>query len=163
MATGKYRFEILLLISLLFYNSCQYLPKIIKVELPKDYHGWCFIIPTNNITKTSVKKNSKYQVNEYGVVYLPTAEIDSSDLILKVFESGVDISDFKRYAATVNQVKSHEDVKTRYKYIKFYIPAKEQRSIPDNDRYWLDNGYEYREQAEKIFDSLLLNDKLSFP
>ncbi len=40
----------LLLINLIILNSCTLFVDRIKVEVPKDYVGWCYVIPVSDTT-----------------------------------------------------------------------------------------------------------------
>lgn len=146
---------IMLLLNMIFLSGCTLVYDTLRVEVPKNYVGWCYIIPlTNTNVKASLVVDGKCQADANGVVLIPANIFDvRKDHIVKVYETGTDISDEMRYAGSVYSTKSTDSVK--YNYIHFYLPSMKERTIPDATQYWRDKGYKYDSIGYKKFDSLL--------
>jgi len=152
----------MLLINMLLLSGCTLIYDTLKVEVPKGFVGWCYVIPlTDNNVKASPVVDGKYQIDENGVVFIPTSVFDvKKTYVLKVYEGDEDISDDKRYAGSVYRTKSTDSVK--YRYIHFYLPSLKERTIPDAAQYWRDKNYEYTSSKYMKFDSLLQAGKIVF-
>lgn len=145
----------------MFLSYCSMFYPTVKVEVPKGYIGWCYVIPVNDTTGIDVELvDGKYRVNDDGIVYVPSSVLNlKADNVVKVYDNGIDISNAMRYAGNVYHVK--EDGK-KYKYIQFYLPSLEERKIADHEQYWRDKRYDYSQPKNKRFDSLLRQHRIIF-
>jgi hypothetical protein len=150
---------VLILMSLLILNSCTLLTDTLKVEVPKGFVGWCYVVPVKDgSVKSSRVVDGKYQIDTNGVVLISTAFFDvRKDHIVKVYEDGIDISSDMRYAGSVHRTKP-----MKYDYIHFFLPSIEERAIPDATQYWRDKMYEYRGEGDKKFVNLLKSGKIVY-
>ena len=119
----------------MFLTHCSLFYPTVKVEVPKDYIGWCYVIPVNDTTGINFEVvDGKYRVNDDGIVYVPVSTLNlKDDNVVKVYDNGVDISNAMRYAGNIYKVT---DDGTKYKYIRFYLPSLEERKIADHEQYW---------------------------
>jgi hypothetical protein len=156
------RRNMLLLINLLILNSCSLFITTLKIEVPSDFVGWCHVIPNNDsLIQSSPIVDGKYQVDTNGVVLIPKSVFDiKKDHIIKVYDSGSDISNDMRYASTIHRVSPADSL--RVDYIHFYLPSKAERKIPNSSDYWREKMDEYLTIRDKLFDSLLKGKKLGF-
>jgi len=155
---AKSRIFCLLILSL---NGCSLIWQTVKIEVPKGYVGWVYVIPAKDTSGLKIQKHSgRYKINREGVAYVPTQNLSiKKDSRVLVYEDNEDISDDMRYAGSVYRVKN--DGKT-YEYIHFYLPSFEERKIADATQYWRDKHWEYSSLEEPRFDSLLQIGKLIF-
>jgi len=158
---NKYLSLISLVTLTMFLTNCSTFNPIVKVEVPKGYIGWCYVIPVDDTLGISFEiNNDKYKISDGGIVYIPAATLKlKEDNVVKVYENGVDISDAMRYAGNVHKVTKEGK---KYNYIKFYLPSLEERAIADYDQYWRDKKYEYNQKENKRFDSLLKSNVIVF-
>ncbi len=152
----------LLLINLIILNSCTLFIDTIKVEVPKDYVGWCYVIPVSDTTtNASSLIDGKYQIDKDGVVLIPASVLNiKKDHVVKVYDADIDISESMRYAGSVYRTKSEDS--SKYEFISFYLPSVNERRIKNGTQYWRDKMYEYNSTGDKKFDSLLKAGKIVF-
>ena len=139
----------------LFFNT-------VAVEIPKDYQGWCFVIPVKDTTgfNFEVSPDGIYKVNKDGVVYVPASLMkQEEDLHVKIYQAGNDITNDVRYfsrAATSNTID-----KRKYSYVQFLVPTDREKKISATDAYWREN-YSKRQEGIEKFDSLLATQCIVF-
>jgi hypothetical protein len=155
-----YKITILLLPIIFLLGSCSLFSDTLKVEVPKGFVGWCYVIPlSSKKVSASPVVDGKYQVDTNGVVLIPAYVFDvRKSHVLKVYEESVDISNDNRYAGSVYRTKSTDSIK--YNYIHFYLPSLKERSIPDGEEYWREKMDKYYQSMK--FDSLLQVRKIVF-
>lgn len=152
---------IFLISATMFLANCSFFNSTVKVEVPKGYIGWCYLIPVKDSTNIVFNINDgKYKVDESGIVYVPASLLNlKEDNIVTVYENGVDISDVMRYVGNVSKVVENGK---KYEFIAFFIPTLEERKIADSKKYWRDKRYEYTKPESIRFDSLLRINKIVF-
>lgn len=150
----------LLCLLTIFCYSCTLFLQTVRVEVPKGYIGWVYVIPIKDTAGLNIKKeDGKFRVNKDGVVYLPAHVLNvKKDSRILVYEEGKDISADMRYAGSVHSVKENGK---KYDYIHFFLPSFEERAIADHTQYWRDNSHKYRSEQYTL-DSLLNTGKVVF-
>lgn len=145
----------------MFLTYCSLFYPTVKVEVPKGYIGWCYVVPINDTAGINFEVvDGKYQINKDGIVYVPASTLNlKRDNVIKVYDNGIDISNAMRYAGNIYKVT--EDG-SKYKYISFYLPSLEERKIADYEQYWRDKQYDYSQPENKRFDSLLRQQGIIF-
>jgi hypothetical protein len=143
------------------FCSCSLFFQTVRIEVPKGYIGWVYVIPVNDTTDLQIRKlNGKYQINNDGIAYVPATALNiKKDSRVLVFESNQDISADVRYAGSVYSVKRESN---KYEYIQFYLPSLKERKIADGTQYWRDKAWEYGGRDKPKFDSLLEAGKIVF-
>ena len=161
MTTIK-KYRLVILLNLILFSGCSVFYESLRVEVPKGFVGWCYVIPVKDKSvEPSPLENGKYLVDSSGVVLIPESEFDvSKSYVLKVYEDDVDISNDTRYAGSVYSSRSTDTIE--YRYIHFFIPSQNERSIPDASEYWRDKHYEYTSSKYMKFDSLISARKIIF-
>lgn len=156
-AKGKFIFFWLLIGS---FCSCSLIFQTIRIEVPKGYVGWVYVIPIKDTSGLDIQKQSgRYKINKDGVVYVPTYDLNiKKDSRVFVYEQSKDISNDKRYAGSVYRVM--EDGK-KYEYIHFYLPSFKERKIANHTLYWRDSSYKYKIKKYRL-DSLLNTGRIVF-
>lgn len=139
---------------LLLLLSCSSSQTPIKIEVPTEYVGWCYIIPVNDTADFIFRRtHGKYQSDSSGVVYIPSLLFNVKlNNIIEVYDNGIDISNAMRYAGSVYKVDAD---KKKYNYASFYLPSTTERSIDDAEEYWRDKRDFYSHPNIKKFDSLV--------
>ena len=90
-----------ILISLLMgFSSSEKIA--LQIEIPENYTGWCYIIPTSNNTDIQIK-NGKYLVNGFGIGYVDTVVFNNSEK-LKVYKNGREITDIGTKFLSMSQI-----------------------------------------------------------
>lgn len=154
--------SMILLISVtMFLANCSFLNPKVKVEVPKGYIGWCYVIPVEDTTNIVFNFNDgKYKVDGSGIVYVPATLLNlKEDNVVSVYDNGVDISEAMRYAGNVSKVVENGK---KYNFIKFFLPTLEERKIAEYKKYWRDKRYEYAQPESIRFDSLLRRNAIFF-
>lgn len=156
-AKGKFIFCCLLIAA---FCSCSLIWQTIRIEVPKGYVGWVYVIPIKDTSGLDIQKQSgRYKINKDGVVYVPTYDLNiKKDSRVFVYEESKDISNDKRYAGSVYSVKGEGK---KYEYIHFYLPSMNERKIANHTQYWRDSSYKYRMKQYRL-DSLLNTGKIVF-
>jgi hypothetical protein len=133
--------------------GCSLFVQTIDIEVPKGYIGWCYIIPVNDTTGNLIKEEGgKYKIDGNGVAYVPANKMKKDeDIMLKVYEEGIDITNQTRYSGKVESSSSLTE--KRYYYLEFFLPTFDERKIDDGKQYWRDKNY--RAEGQLKFDSLL--------
>ena len=143
------------------FGSCSLFVQTVRIEVPKDYIGWVYVIPVKDTSNLQIQKvNGKYQVNKDGITYVPITALNiKRDSRVLVYEGDRDISPDMRYAGSVYHVKNETN---KYEYIQFYLPSLDERKIADGTQYWRDKRWEYGGGHKSKFDSLLDAGKIVF-
>src|SRR5437868_5081223 len=110
----------------LLFDSCSLFYQTIRIEVPKGYIGWVYVIPVKDTSGMQIQKvNYRYQINENGIAYVPATVLDiKKDSRVLVYEGSKDISEDMRYAGRAHAVKNESK---KYEYIQFYLPSFEER------------------------------------
>jgi hypothetical protein len=136
-----------------FFSGCSTIWQTVKVDVPKSYIGWVYVIPVTDTSNLNIQLTARhFQINQYGVVYVPTNRLNlERDFRLLVYENGRNINHDIRYAGNVHAVIDSIE----YNYVQFYLPSFLERKIPDADQYWRDKHWQYNHPDHPRFDSLL--------
>ena len=155
-------FRVVVLLNIILLSGCTVFYDSLRVEVSKGFIGWCYVIPINDKSvEPSPLENGKYLVDSTGIVLIPQSEFDvRKSYVLKVYEDDVDISNDTRYAGSVYSSRSTDTIE--YRYIHFFIPSQNERSIPDASEYWRDKHHEYTSSKYMKFDSLVSVRKINF-
>ena len=137
--------------------NCSLIYQTVRIEVPKDYVGWVFVIPVKDTSGLQINKHSgRYKINQNGIAYVPTQVLNlKNDSRVLVYEENEDISNEMRYTGSVFSVKENNK---KYEYIHFYLPSMNERKIDAASQYWRDKSWEYKSP----FDSLLKVGKIEF-
>jgi len=90
--------------SLIFlFGSCSLFFQTVRIEVPKGYTGWVYVIPVNDTSDLQIQKvDGKFQINNYGIVYIPATALNiKKDSRVLAYEGKKDISADMRYAGSV--------------------------------------------------------------
>ena len=143
------------------FVSCSLIVPTIRIEVPKGYIGWVYVIPVDDTSGLKLEKvNGRYQINDDGIAYVPVTALNiKKDSRVLIYEGSKDISEEMRYAGSVYAVKKEIN---NYEYVQFYLPSSEERKIADGTQYWRDKAWEYKGGDRPMFDSLLEAGKIVF-
>jgi len=147
-----------LVLNILFclYSCSMFFPTT-RIQVPKGYVGWCYIVPCPDSSHLINKELGLYKIDLHGVAYVPISQLDlRNDNVVEVYEGTRNVTDFAKYMGRYDNTLRNK----KYKYISFFMPAKEERII-NNDEYWRRKGNEYTTASDSIFDSLLRNNLIS--
>lgn len=134
--------------------SCSLIFNTVKVEVPENYQGWCYIIPVKDTAGFPFNRSRKghYTMNGDGIAYVPAGHIQAGkDLWVKVYRKGKRITRETRYLSRI--VSNNTTSGKSYLYVQFLIPADKEKVIPSGDPYWREN--DFRKYGLSRFDSLL--------
>lgn len=147
----------LLLNALLCLCSCSLFFPTTRIQVPKGYVGWCFVVPCPDSSHLIDKENGLYKIDSHGVAYVHVSHLDlRNDNVVEVYEGGKEVTAYTRYSGRNENTLRNKT----YEYISFFLPAPREREI-DNDEYWRRKGYEYTTAGDAKFDSLLQNNMIS--
>ena len=147
----------LLINALICLSSCSLFFPTTRIQVPKGFVGWCFVVPIPDTSRLIDKELGFYKIDSHGVAYVSISHLDlSKDNVVEVYEGGKEVTNYTRYSGQNETTIRNK----KYEYISFFLPAPGEREI-NNEEYWRKKGAEYTEAGMAKFDTLLQKNLIS--
>lgn len=139
------------MINLLFILTTVIQSSIVKVNVPANYIGWCYIVPSD-----IVNSSDGYDFNENGIAYVNSKAFKTLSEV-NIYQSDTDITLSVKYMSKAHITNSNGH---NTELIKFYIPSYENAECCLESWDDPDVNYKYSSQEKKHRKELIELGKL---